>query len=358
MFKRPQDLPQDKAQPESQFDDQELLPGRDYSPQVLMPVYAFDAPSKLLQSKSRPADSEAQSRVAAIVKRIASSSNLGNLRFVNYPLQAAGGRLASLRQSHPHFSQVIDLVQNQLVLAMATDMRLSIPPILLWGPPGVGKTHFAQELASVLGTGMHRLAFDSELTGSALLGSDKKWSNATCGAVFEALVFGEHANPVMLLDEIDKAAKGRYGADPLASLHSLLEPVSASHVVDISLDFEMDASAVIWICTANDPRRVAPTLRSRMQEFMIEMPDAEQCLQIAESVGRSVWASMAVEGLEPPSGRIRVQLAHLTPREQYQALKAAYAKAITSGRLRLVPSDLDAVCGDACGQLARGPLLH
>lgn len=155
MFKRPQDLPQEEAQPEFQFDDQERLPGRDYSPQELMPVYAFDEPRKLLRSKAQPADTESKSRVASIVKRIASTSNLGNLRFVNYPLLADFGRLKSLRQSHPNFSQVIDLVQNQIVVALATETRLSIPPILLWGPPGVGKTHFAQELASVLGTGMH-----------------------------------------------------------------------------------------------------------------------------------------------------------------------------------------------------------
>ena len=166
MFKRPQDLPQEEAQPEFQFDDQERLPGRDYSPQELMPVYAFDEPRKLLRSKAQPADTESKSRVASIVKRIASTSNLGNLRFVNYPLLADFGRLKSLRQSHPNFSQVIDLVQNQIVVALATETRLSIPPILLWGPPGVGKTHFAQELASVLGTGMRRLAFDSDLTGA------------------------------------------------------------------------------------------------------------------------------------------------------------------------------------------------
>lgn len=337
--------------------DNAPVPGQDYDPLELMPVYDHAAPERLQQSRTtKYGDRDARERIDSISTKLKLRTNL---RQVNHPLDSAGrGRLSELRRSHPHFGDVIDLVENQIVLAQATRTRLSIPPILLWGPPGVGKTHFAQALGEILGTSLHRLAFDSELPGAALLGSDKKWSTSCHGAVFEAVCLGDHANPVLLLDEIDKAYRGYIGADPLASLHSLLEPVSSKTVTDISLDFTFDASSVIWICTANDPRKVAPTLRSRMREFVIEMPDAAQCLQIAQAVGKSVCEAMSVEGLEEPSKRINALLAHLTPREQSQALRQAYALAITSGRLQLRTQDIPAAYVDADGQGSNSETFH
>lgn len=341
----------------SDEDCRKPVAGQDYDPLEFMPVYDHDAPLKLAQVRTtRHSDRESRERIEAIVTKLKRKTNL---RFVNYPLASAGReRLIALRQSHPHFGEVIDLVENQIDLALIARTRLSLPPILLWGPSGVGKTHFAQELGAMLGTKVHPLSYDSDLTGAALLGSDKKWSTSSHGAVFEALALGDHANPVLLLDEIDKAHRGFSGSDPLASLHSLLEPVSASKVIDISLEFEMDASAVIWIATANDPRKVAPTLRSRMWEFVIEMPDAEQCLQIAEAVGASVCQAMAVQDLDRPTRKVVALLAHLTPREQTQALRLAYAKAICGGRLDLSVEDVPQDYRDAAGSDARSRLFH
>lgn len=338
-------------------EDRELEPGVDYDPLELMPVYPRSEVAKLREAKSSKSwDRDAKERLEVIARKLDQRTNL---RKVGAPLVFAGdGQLRALKRSHPHFGEVIDLIENQIILAQAAKSRLSIPPILLWGPPGVGKTHFAQELGEILGTSVRRLSYDTEMTGAALLGSDKKWSSSTHGAVFEAVCLGEHANPVMLLDEVDKAYRGPTDSDPLASLHSLLEPVSSQAVTDISLDFTFDASAVIWICTANDPRKVAPTLRSRMREFLIQMPDAAQCLQIAESVGDSICASMAVEGLAPPAKRITSVLAHLTPREQSQALRQAYARAITGGRLALRLDDIPRAYLDDVGASDAGQVLH
>jgi ATP-dependent Lon protease len=145
----------------------------------------------------------------------------------------------------------------------------------LGGDPGIGKTRFSVELAHALGTVIRRLPFDNGQSGSSLLGSDKNWANTTYGAVFELVVLGQHANPVILLDEIDKASKRREG-DALASLHTLLEPVTSQTVRDISVDFEFNASHVLWIATANDLTRVAPSLRSRFHEFWVEQPTGAQ----------------------------------------------------------------------------------
>lgn len=247
--------------------------------------------------------------------------------------------LDHLRKAFPHFSPVLDLVRDQYAFAELTGKPFLIPPILLGGDPGIGKTRFSQELAKALGTVMRRLPFDNGQSGVSLLGSDKNWANTTYGSVFELVVLGEYANPVILLDEIDKASKRPEG-DPLASLHSLLEPVTSHRVRDISVDFEFNASRVVWIATANELERIPASLRSRFHEYWIEQPTGALALQMAEVLAQEVHQEMNLPGFQPPAQPLVRYIAHLSAREQLQALKRAYAAAKVDGRHQIVMADL------------------
>ena len=103
--------------------------------------------------------------------------------------------------------------------------------MLLLGPPGVGKTHFARELAQLLGTGMGFISMSSLTAGWVLSGASSQWKGARPGKVFETLVDGQYANPVMVVDEIDKAG-GEHAYDPLGALYSLLEHDTAGRFTD------------------------------------------------------------------------------------------------------------------------------
>ncbi|MDR3453336.1 MAG: AAA family ATPase [Rhodoferax sp.] len=248
--------------------------------------------------------------------------------------------LAALRESQPHFGAVIDLVAAQLALAQQSERAFALPPILLVGEAGVGKTHFALKLGNALGTQVRRQAFDNDQTGAALLGSDRKWGNTSYGVVFDQVVLGEYANPIIVLDEIDKARRDYTAQDPLASLLTLLEPVTSNCVRDISTNFEFDASQVIWIATANDARRISAPLRSRFREFHIDMPTPEQALQMAPGIVKSVIKSLALQDFALPGRDIVVRVAHLSPREIRQAIEPAVGHALANGRLHLRINDL------------------
>lgn len=348
---------------EIEFDfDQELeaaldpVPGQDYDARAQHPVYPAARLVHWLQGclTSTP-DKEWHQRDHALYRKLKAS---GPLRCVAVPGDPAAA-LAALRESQPNFGAVIDLVEAQLALAHRSERAFALPPILLVGEAGVGKTHFAQRLASTLGTGFYRQPFDNDQTGAALLGSDRKWGNTSHGIVFEQVVLGDVANPIIVLDEIDKARRDHRGSqDPLASLLTLLEPVTSGCVRDISTRFEFDASQVIWIATANEAWRLSAPLRSRFREFKIAMPTPEQALQMAPRIVQSVIESLSLDAFEPPGREITVRVAHLSPREIRQAIEPALGHALANGRQQLRVSDLPQELQDESGCGAGQAALH
>ncbi len=302
-------------------------------------AYAWDEPLKLIDS-TRTFDRELLARNKKIYTLLAEKGNRRKLAGPDSTTWQEG--LLALKAEHPNFGEVVNFVGDQIALATHCGKSLRIPPMLLLGPPGIGKTHFSNSLAGFLGTSIERLSFDTDVTSGALLGSDRNWGNTSTGLVFEAICKGSHLNPVVLLDEVDKCREGRQYQSPLASLHSLLEPVSSSKAVDISINFEFDASRVIWIATANDPLAIPASLRSRFTEFMIESPTGEHALLMAQVMLQKTHASMGISGFQEPGREFIRLLAPLTPREQRQALERAYAAAVANGRRYLTQHDLPA----------------
>lgn len=312
------------------------IAGQDYDPAAMHPVYSAESPAKLFE-KSRLLQTERDlaRRDESLSRRLAKAGVLREVGISAGTLDA----LLALRACQPHFGAVVDLIHDQVLLARRTGKALRIPPILLDGEPGVGKTHFAIELGKALGTTVRRVSFDSAITGATLTGSERRWSNTEFGVLFELICLGQHANPIVILDEIDKA-EIRRECDPLAPLHTLLEPGTATQVRDISVDFEFDASLVTWIATSNFKLRLAASLRSRFREFHIQRPDAEGALALANAVIAKVSSDLNVPGLKPPGRDVAVLLAHLTAREIRQATEQAIATAVTKGRSRVTPDDL------------------
>ena len=152
--------------------------------------------------------------------------------------------------------------------------------VLIHGPPGIGKTHFAKRLSQLLGTGFGFLGMSALTAGWVLSGASSQWKGARPGKVFETLVDGAYANPVMVVDEIDKA-RGEHAYDPLGALYSLLEHDTAGQFTDEFAEVPIDASQLIWVATANDERSIPEPILNRMNVFEIEAPDAEAARAIA-----------------------------------------------------------------------------
>lgn len=103
--------------------------------------------------------------------------------------------MAALYDDLPNFTEVLDDVKRHVALSQDSRDGLEVTPMLLLGPPGIGKTHFARQLADLLGTGMNLVPMSSMTAGWLLSGSSSQWKGARPGKVFEALVDGQYANP-------------------------------------------------------------------------------------------------------------------------------------------------------------------
>ena len=107
--------------------------------------------------------------------------------------------------------------------------------------------------------------------------------------MFETLVDGQYANPVMVVDEIDKAG-GEHAYDPLGALYSLLEHDTARHFTDEFAEVPIDASQVIWVATANDERGIPEPILNRMNVYEVQAPDRDAARHIAAKLYRGIRA--------------------------------------------------------------------
>jgi len=241
----------------------------------------------------------------------------------------------------PNFHEVLDDIRRQLALCHDSRDALEITPMLLLGPPGVGKTHFAREVAKLLGTGMGFISMSSLTAGWVLSGASSQWKGARPGKVFETLVDGQYANPVMVVDEIDKA-RGEHAYDPLGALYSLLEHDTARSFIDEFAEVELDASQVIWVATANDERAIPEPIMNRMNVYEVRLPDRDAARLIALRLYQGIRAAhdwgRCFE--EAPGDDVLACLAELAPREMRRAWMTAFGNAKLARRTAIEVADL------------------
>jgi ATP-dependent Lon protease len=189
--------------------------------------------------------------------------------------------------------------------------------LCLVGPPGVGKTSLGRSIAKALGREFYRFSVGGLSDENELKGHRRTYIGAMPGRLIQALRTTKTMNPVIMLDELDKAGRSFRG-DPYSVLLEVLDPEQNKEFLDHYLDLRFDLSQVLFIATANTVDTIPDVLRDRMETLRLAGYVIEEKLQIAEQY--------LIPKILPDHGLTNEHLQ--IPRETLRRLTVEYAREV------------------------------
>jgi len=224
--------------------------------------------------------SETESILTSLVK--------GKIKATPPDLAQTTSRLNELSHSSPNMSGYIDSVIAQITVhdKFSVKKPLKFAPTLLVGPPGCGKTYIATKIAEALGIWYGDISLSQATESFVLAGCPKGYSTTTPGDIARRMAKSDCINPLLILDELDKASFYSQDRPSLTGpLLQILEADTAAKFEDACLKCELDVSHVSWLATANDISQVPAPILSRFHIIHVqEAEDEEKVWQIQRLV--------------------------------------------------------------------------
>ncbi|MCC6573603.1 MAG: endopeptidase La [Planctomycetes bacterium] len=244
---------------------------------------------------------------------------------------------------HDHFG--LEKVKDRIIEFLAVlklKKELKGPILCLVGPPGVGKTSLGRSVASAMGRKFTRISVGGLHDDAEIMGHRRTYVGAMPGRIIQSLKKAGSANPILMIDEVDKMGADVRG-DPAAAMLEVLDPEQNVAFVDRYLDVAVDLSKVLFICTANVLDNIPPPLRDRMEVIQL----SGYTLEEKEEIARRYIIPRQVEN----AGLSKKQL--VFKREAIREIVRGYTR---EAGLRVFEQKVAGICRKVATHVAQGKI--
>jgi ATP-dependent Lon protease len=194
---------------------------------------------------------------------------------------------AQLRREYPHAWTAIDLLTRDL----REGKPVRFKPVILLGDSGSGKSRLVRRLAQLLQVSVHRFDASSVSDAISWAGTARGWGNTTPSIPARAVQQAAQANPMILIDEIEKSGTSHRNGSLYGAMTPFLDRETAQRVRDLSLDAELDLSWCSYLATANDDRAIPSHIKDRFRVVRVPLPTLDHLRPLA----RGIMADLAAE---------------------------------------------------------------
>jgi len=194
------------------------------------------------------------------------------------------GVRARLHAEYPHATKVID----QMLRDVREDKPVRLTPTILLGSAGTGKSRLVRRISEELG-GLYVLRHDCAGSHDGMFsGSPKAWSSSQASVPAKAILQARQANPIVMLDEIEKAGSGTYNGRLWDSLVPFLERETSARYRETGLDTELALHWCSYLATANSVEGLPGPLLDRFRILRVPAPTLEHLPALAAQVMRDL----------------------------------------------------------------------